>query len=75
MTFVVQPLSAEVFKPPRLILFAPASRLRSATIKKTAESSRTPPFLLEHSYLRTKVGPHGNCIGASIRWTRSRAWQ
>ena len=34
-----------------------------------AESSRTPPFLLEHHYVRT-IHPHGNCIGASIRWTQ-----
>lgn len=26
-----------------------------ADAKKTAESARTPPFLLEHHYVRTKV--------------------
>jgi hypothetical protein len=36
--------------------------------KKMAESARTPPFLLEHGYLRAKAA-RGNCIGASIRWT------
>jgi hypothetical protein len=35
-----------------------------------AESLRTPPFLLEHYHLRTKAVRFGNCIGASIRWTR-----
>ena len=34
-----------------------------------AEPSRTPPFLLEQHHL------HGNCIEASCRWTRSRAWR
>lgn len=39
-----------------------------------AEPPRTPPFLLERFYTRNKV-IRGNCIGASLRWTRSRAWR
>jgi hypothetical protein len=37
--------------------------------KKTAESSRTPPFLPEHHCLRTKAVRLRNYIGASIHWT------
>ena len=34
------------------------------------------PAVPARALLRADQGhPHGNCIGASIRWTRSRAWQ
>jgi len=50
-----------------------AAKLTTVPKRKTAESTRTPPFLLEHYYVRTKATRPGvirtaNCIGASIRW-------
>jgi hypothetical protein len=43
--------------------------------KKMVEPLRAPPFLLEHRFAQIKDDLHGNCIEASYRWIRSRAWR